>query len=44
MRAGIEAAEAEPPGDPELVFSHAYADPPPELARDLEDLLRVHGR
>ena len=44
MRAGIEAAEAEPPGDPELVFAHAYADPPPALARDLEDLRRVHGR
>jgi pyruvate dehydrogenase E1 component subunit alpha len=44
MRAGIEAAEAEPPGDPGLVFSHAYVDPPPALARDLEDLLRVHGR
>ena len=43
MRAGIEAAEAEPPGDPELVFAHAYADPPPALARDLEDLRRVHG-
>jgi hypothetical protein len=26
------------------VFSHAYVDPPPALARDLEDLLRVHGR
>jgi pyruvate dehydrogenase E1 component alpha subunit len=44
MREGIAAAEAEPPGDPELVFSHAYADPPPELARDFEDLMRVHGR
>jgi TPP-dependent pyruvate/acetoin dehydrogenase alpha subunit len=44
MRAGIAAAEAEPPGDPGLVFSHAYVDPPPALARDLEDLLRVHGR
>jgi pyruvate dehydrogenase E1 component alpha subunit len=44
MRAGIEAAEAEPPADPELVFAHAYADPPASLARDLEDLRRVHGR
>ena len=44
MREGIRAAEAEPPGDPELVFSHAYAEPPPALARDLEELLRVHGR
>src|ERR1700747_1971445 len=28
MRAGITAAEAEPPPDPELVFTHAYVDPP----------------
>jgi pyruvate dehydrogenase E1 component alpha subunit len=28
MRAGIAAAEAEPPGDPELLFAHAYVDPP----------------
>ena len=41
---GHRAAEDEPPGDPELVFSHAYADPPPALARDFEDLMRVHGR
>jgi pyruvate dehydrogenase E1 component alpha subunit len=44
MREGITAAEAEPPADPELLFSHAYADPPPALGRDLEELLRVHGR
>src|SRR3989442_3967608 len=31
MRAGIAAAEAEPPADPELVFAHAYADPPANL-------------
>jgi pyruvate dehydrogenase E1 component alpha subunit len=28
MRAGITAAEAEAPPDPELVFTHAYVDPP----------------
>jgi len=28
MRAGIAAAEAESPPDPELVFTHAYVDPP----------------
>jgi len=28
MRAGITAAEAAPPPDPELVFTHAYVDPP----------------
>ena len=44
MRAGIEAAENEPPAGPELVFAHAYAAPPPELARDLDELRRVHGR
>ena len=31
MRAGIAAAEAEPPPDPSLVFEHAYAEPPPGL-------------
>ncbi len=31
MREGIAAAEAEPPADPELLFEHAYADPPPGL-------------
>ncbi len=44
MRAGIQAAEDEAPGDPELVFAHAYAAPPPELGRDLDELRRVHGR
>ncbi len=31
MRAAIAAAEAEPPPDPELLFSRAYVDPPPNL-------------
>jgi pyruvate dehydrogenase E1 component alpha subunit len=31
MREGIAAAEAEPPADPELLFAHAYADPPPNM-------------
>ena len=44
MRAGIQAAEDEAPADPELVFAHAYAAPPAELARDLDELRRVHGR
>jgi pyruvate dehydrogenase E1 component subunit alpha len=43
MREGIALAEAEPPGDPGLVFAHAYADPPPSLARDLEELRRILG-
>jgi len=28
MRAGIAAAEAEPPADESLLFSNAYVDPP----------------
>ena len=31
MRDGIAAAEALPPPDPELVFAHAYVDPPASL-------------
>jgi len=31
MRQGIADAEAEPDPDPELVFDHAYVDPPPNL-------------
>ena len=31
MRAGITAAEAEPPADPELVFTRAYVDPPENM-------------
>jgi pyruvate dehydrogenase E1 component alpha subunit len=31
MRAGIAAAEAEPPADPELLFTNAYVNPPPSL-------------
>ena len=33
-----------PVGPEEAVFSHAYASPPPELARDADELKRVHGR
>ena len=33
LRAGIAAAEAEPPPDPELLFAHAYVDPPSSLRR-----------
>ena len=43
MRAAIEAAESEAPADRELVFSHAYAEPPPDLARDLDELRRIHA-
>src|SRR3954468_9401927 len=43
MREGIAAAEAEPPADPGLVFSHAYVDPPPSLEGDLAELKGVLG-
>ncbi len=41
MRAGIAAAEAEPPADPALVFEYAYESPPPGLADDLAELRRI---
>src|SRR6266542_3312992 len=41
MRAGIAAAEAEPPPDPELLFARAYVDPPASFVSDLEELRRV---
>ncbi|MFL5954691.1 MAG: thiamine pyrophosphate-dependent enzyme [Gaiellaceae bacterium] len=31
LRAGIAAAEATPPADPELLFAHAYVDPPENM-------------
>jgi pyruvate dehydrogenase E1 component alpha subunit len=31
MREGIAAAEAMPPPDPDVVFAHAYVDPPPTI-------------
>src|ERR671936_1138834 len=43
MRAGIAAAEAEPPADVELLFAHAYADPPASFGSDLEELRRILG-
>jgi pyruvate dehydrogenase E1 component alpha subunit len=33
LRAGIAAAEAEPPPDPELLFANAYVDPPGNVRR-----------
>src|SRR5437588_5687377 len=41
MRAGIAAAEAEPAADPELLFAHAYVDPPASFGSDLEELRRI---
>jgi pyruvate dehydrogenase E1 component alpha subunit len=43
MRAGIAAAEAEPPADPELLFTHAYVDPPASFGSDLAELRRILG-
>ena len=43
MREGIAAAEAEPPADPSLVFEHAYADPPPSLLAERDELRRILG-
>jgi pyruvate dehydrogenase E1 component alpha subunit len=33
LRAGIQAAEADPPPDPELLFANAYVEPPGNLRR-----------
>src|ERR671937_2885080 len=44
MRDGIAAAEAESPADVELVFAHAYVDPPASFGSDLEELRRILGR
>ena len=43
LREGIAAAEAEPPPDAALLFSHAYADPPASFESDLAELRRVLG-
>ena len=43
LRDGITAAEAEPPADPELLFAHAYADPPASFESDLAELRRILG-
>jgi pyruvate dehydrogenase E1 component alpha subunit len=41
LRAGIAAAEAEPPGDVSLLFDHTFVDPPASFGRDLDELRRV---
>src|SRR5919198_579181 len=43
MRAGIAAAESEPPADVELLFAHAFVDPPASFGSDLEQLRRILG-
>jgi TPP-dependent pyruvate/acetoin dehydrogenase alpha subunit len=43
MRDGIEAAEAEQPADPGLLFEHALVDPPASFETDLAELRRVLG-
>ena len=41
MREAIETAESEPAAGPELVFEHAYADPPAALETELAELRRI---
>jgi pyruvate dehydrogenase E1 component alpha subunit len=41
MRAGIAAAEAEPPADLAALFDHALVDPPASFAHDLAELRRI---
>ena len=43
MRAGIAAAEAEPPADIGLLFEHALSDPPASFEHDLAELRRLLG-
>ena len=43
MRAGIAAAEAEPAADIDLLFSHAYVDPPASFGTDLDELRETLG-
>src|SRR5262245_36073310 len=43
MRAGIAAAEAEPPADVSLLFEHALVDPPASFGSDLEQLRGTLG-
>ena len=43
MRAGIAAAEAEPPARPEELFEHVFVDPPSSFASDLAELRRILG-
>jgi pyruvate dehydrogenase E1 component alpha subunit len=43
MRAGIAAAEAEPPADIGLVFEHALVDPPASFDHELAELRRITG-
>ena len=43
MRDGIAAAEAEQPGDPALLFEHAFAEPPASFGHELAELRGVLG-
>jgi pyruvate dehydrogenase E1 component alpha subunit len=43
MREGIAQAEAEPPADPELLFKHAFVNPPPSFDEELAELRRIRG-
>ncbi|MFN2629256.1 MAG: thiamine pyrophosphate-dependent enzyme, partial [Gaiellaceae bacterium] len=41
MREGIAQAEAEPPPGPELLFEHAFANPPASFTSDLAELKTI---
>ena len=43
MREGIAAAEAESPADPELLFRHAFVNPPASFDEELAELRRILG-
>ena len=43
MRTGIAAAESEPPADVDLLFAHAYVDPPASFGADLDELRGTLG-
>src|SRR5438034_2109592 len=43
MREGIAVAEAEPPADVDLLFAHAYVDPPASFGADLDELRGTLG-
>ena len=43
LRTGIAAAESEPPADVDLLFAHAYVDPPASFGADLDELRGTLG-
>lgn len=43
MKAGIAEAEAEPPADPGLLFTNAFANPPASFEEELAELRKILG-